>query len=74
MTPDELMTDPSAIENAYQIGSQNPNGPTASPTHAILGDASQADFFYGGNVQGGSGTELTTYNQIPATIVMPLKN
>jgi hypothetical protein len=73
VTPDELEFDVSKVEAKYKIGSQNPNGPQASPTHAVIANGSGISYSYGGNVAGGSGTELTTYNQIPALLVIPLK-
>jgi YD repeat-containing protein len=73
VTPDELEFDVSKVEAKYKIGSQDPNGPQASPTHAVIANGSGISYSYGGNVAGGSGTELTTYNQIPALLVIPLK-
>jgi hypothetical protein len=51
---------------------QNPMGPTATPTHVIIGNADGIMFDYGGNVLGGSGIELTTRQPIPVIRVQPI--
>lgn len=37
------------------------------------GNASGISFSSGGNVAGGTGTELNTYNQIPVMVIIPLR-
>jgi RHS repeat-associated protein len=73
VTPDEVELDPSKVEVKYQLGQFNPLGPSQAPTHAIIGDASSTSFNYGGNVENGQGSELTTYNQIPVIVIIPLR-
>lgn len=72
VTADEPVTSASDAESAYQIGAQNPSGPSATPTHVITGNAEGIPFDYGGNVEGGSGTELKTSQPIPVTSIRPI--
>ena len=74
VTPDEPMSSPSQVEEAYQVGEKDPSGPKQTPTHVITGDASKTTFISGGNVEGGKGTtELHTKETIPVINVEPLK-
>jgi RHS repeat-associated protein len=72
VTPDDPLSSVDQAEENYQIGSQNPNGATASPSYIIAGDASGIDFSYQGQVAGGSGTEWITDQQIPVISVNPI--
>jgi RHS repeat-associated protein len=72
VTPEGPLSSASDAESAYQIGSQNPLGPSPTPTHVIIGDANGITFDYGGNVEGGTGIELTTTQPIPVISVTPI--
>lgn len=52
-----ILTDPESIAQDYQL--------PEVPTHAILAHISHAEVTYGGNIEGGARTELTTYNSVP---------
>ena len=73
VTPEAPVDSASQAENLYQIGSQNPLGATATPTHVIVGDANGITFINGGNVDGGMGTELITENRIPVITITRIK-
>ena len=68
----EEYTSSSAAQDALQIGTRNPNGATAPPTYRITVDASQAQWVSGGNVAGGSGSELITTQPLPVIRIDPL--
>jgi hypothetical protein len=72
VTPEEPVGSPSEAESIYQIGSQNPVAPSPSPTHVIIGDGNGIVFDYGGNVEGGTGIELTTTQRIPVISIQPI--
>jgi hypothetical protein len=63
-TPEAPLSSASAAQEAYQL----PN----TPTHAVELDPSNIENTYGGNVEGGSGIELTTKQSIPAVRIVPL--
>jgi hypothetical protein len=63
-TPEDPLTSASAAQEAYQLSS--------TPTHVVELDPSRIVNTYGGNVEGGSGIELTTKQPIPALRVTPL--
>jgi hypothetical protein len=63
----------SQAESRYMIGSQNPFGPTASPTHVIIGNPQGVQFNYGGIVNGSTGVEMTTRAKISVIRVEPIK-
>jgi hypothetical protein len=69
----ERFTSASAAEDALRIGSKNPFGPTATPTHRITVDASKANWTYGGSVEGAPGIEFITTERLPVLRVDPLK-
>ena len=60
----EKYTSASTVEDALRIGSKNPVNPTPTPTHRITVDASKPSWMYGGNVEGGTGTELITRDKL----------
>lgn len=72
VTPEAPVGTASQAESLYQIGSQNPLGVTATPTHVIVGNANGIPFISGGNVEGGLGTELLTTERIPVFTVRPI--
>ena len=72
VTPDAPMSSVDQAESSLQIGSQNPNGATASPEYIIAADASGVDFSYQGNVVGGTGTEWITDQELPVISVNPI--
>jgi hypothetical protein len=72
VTPDAPYSTVGEAESSLQIGAENPNGATASPSYIIAGDASGVDFSYRGQVAGGSGTEWITSQQIPVISVNPI--
>lgn len=72
VTPDRHES-ASEAEDALQIGSKNPNGATPTPTHRIEGDATGVQFDQAGRVEGGTGTELTTREEIPVRKVEPIE-
>ena len=72
VAPEEALTSPEQAESIYRIGAQNPLGPTPTPTHVIIGNSEGVIFDYGGYVEGGSGIELTTQQQIPVISVRPI--
>ena len=72
VTPDAPLTSVSEIETAYQIGSENPLGPGPSPTHVVTGNAEGITFDYAGTVEGGTGIEMTTKQQIPVISIKPI--
>jgi hypothetical protein len=72
VTPEEPVLSATDAESAYQIGAQNPLGPGATPTHVIIGNAEGITFDYGGNVEGGTGIELSTQQRIPVLNVQPI--
>jgi hypothetical protein len=72
VTPEDVLTSPEQVESAYQIGAQNPLGPTSPPTHIIIGNPDGVIFDYGGNVEGVTGIELTTQQQIPVISIRPI--
>jgi RHS repeat-associated protein len=65
-------TSATEAEAALRIGRQNPISPTATPTHRITVDATKPNWTYGGNVEGGTGTELITRDQLPVLRIDPL--
>lgn len=73
VTRDRPITTGKWAEKKYRIGKLNPVGPTDTPTHALLGNAAGVEFTSGGNVEGGSGTELITMEPIPLISITPLK-
>jgi len=62
----------SVAEDALRIGSKNPLGQTAPPTHRITVDALRANWSYGGNVEGSQGIELITTEELPVLRIDPL--
>lgn len=52
-------------ENALQIRSNNPNGPTNSPKYRVEFKLNSVQYDYEGPVKGGTGYELTTKQAIP---------
>lgn len=52
-------------EEALQIGKKNPLGVNPSPTHRITVDSKNANWIYGGNIDGGTGVELITNMELP---------
>jgi len=73
VTPDKPVETARWAEKKYAIGRNNPSGPTAGPTHGVIGDATEIQFTSGGNVEGGTGAELVTTMPIPVIRVYPLK-
>jgi len=65
VTSDPPLTSATDAESTYQIGAQNPNGPQSTPQYIIAGDGSGVSFNGSSQVAGGSGTEMTTSQQIP---------
>jgi hypothetical protein len=55
-------------ENGLKIGAQNPNGPTNSPEYRVEFKLNSVKYDYMGDVQGGTGVELTTRQSIPVNI------
>ena len=68
----ENFTGAVAAEDALQIGARNPYGVTPSPTHRITVDATGAEWVSGGNVAGGTGSELITGKELPVLQIDPL--
>jgi len=62
----------SEAKRALQIGSENPAGPTASPTWRLTASSQGANWSYGGNVDGGGGVELLTENPLRLLGAEPL--
>ena len=69
----DYFTSTAAAEEALQIGKFNPSGATRSPTHRITADPNGAKWCYAGNVESGSGIELTTQDQLRVIRVDPLQ-
>jgi len=69
----DYFTSAAAAEEALQIGKVNPSGATRSPTHRITADPNGAKWCYAGNVESGSGIELTTQDQLRVIRVDPLQ-
>ena len=63
----------SEAEQALQVGESNPGGPTARPTYRITVSGEGIEWTYGGNVEGGSGVEITTEQSVPVVMVEPLE-
>jgi len=58
-TPESPLSSASEAQSTYQLGD--------TPTHAAELDTSRIHNTYGGNVENGSGIEMTTQDQIPVT-------
>ena len=54
----------SDAESGLQIGAKNPNGATQSPKYRVEFKLNSVKYNYMGNVQGGTGVELTTKEKI----------
>jgi RHS repeat-associated protein len=61
VTPEDPLSSISQAVDTYQLD--------GSQSYVIAGDASKTAFNYGGNVEGGSGIEMTTSEQIPVISV-----
>ena len=72
VTPDPPMSSVAQAEDSLQIGQNNPVSPSESPTHILAGDAADTTFDYQGPVAGGSGTEMTTNEEIPLISSRPI--
>jgi RHS repeat-associated protein len=72
VTSDSPLSSATDAESTYQIGAQNPNGATPTPQYIIAGDGSSVDLSGPTPVVGGSGTEMTTPQQIPVISVNPI--
>lgn len=62
-----------AAEGALKIGSQDPRGPQASPTHCVTVDMKGAKLSYGGTGDTGGAVEIRTPEARPALTVEELK-
>ena len=65
----------SEAEEGLQIGAKNPLGPTSSPAYKVEFNMNSVRYNYAGNVEGGSGIEMTTNQPIPVNsdLIIPLK-
>jgi len=72
LSPD-LYESSAESEEALQIGRLDPGGPQPTPTHRIQVDPQGLRFTSGGNVSGGTGTEVTTRAQAKVLRIDRLK-